>query len=92
MSDPPQPQPSSESETEQAPEEPTSVPVTTSEEISSSTSFAESHPDANTPGFVLEVPDESAKKFIFRSRSKTKPGEYDVITVIVPEVVILYKI
>lgn len=53
-------------------------------ELSIST-LAETHPDAQTPGFVLEVPDTFMKKFIFRSRSKSGK-DYDVITVLIPEV------
>lgn len=51
-----------------------------------SSSFAETYPDANTPGFVLDVPDNFIKKYIFRSKSKINLKEYEMVTVIIPEV------
>lgn len=49
-------------------------------------SMAETHPDANMPGFVPDVADKFVKKYVFRSKSKTTQGGYDTVTVVIQEV------
>ncbi|OXA56726.1 hypothetical protein Fcan01_07170 [Folsomia candida] len=48
-------------------------------------SMAETHPDANMPGFVPDVADKFVKKYVFRSKSKTTQGGYDTVTVVIQE-------
>ncbi len=45
----------------------------------------ESHQDFNTSGFISNVSDESVKKYVFRSKSKTV-GVYDTVTIVIREV------
>jgi hypothetical protein len=49
--------------------------------------------NAHPPGLIMEVPDVSVKKFVFRSNSKAIGGGdvYDTLSVIVPEVNQLLK-
>ncbi len=51
----------------------------------------ESHQDFNTSGFISNVSDESVKKYVFRSKSKTVVGVYDTVTIVIREVHIMKK-